>query len=242
MLLEVKDLWVHYGRAAALKGITIEVPESSLVALVGPNGAGKSTLVRTISGLKRASAGEIWFAGARIDRVPAHKIVGIGIAHVPEGRRVFPEMTVFENLRMGAYLRLKRNELIRSDPAFEEDLAMTYEHFPRLKERRGQRAGSLSGGEQQMLAIGRALMAKPRMLLLDEPSVGLAPTMVQEIAHVIAEITRRWQVGVLLIEQNARMAFRLAERAYVLETGQVAMAGTTEALIRDENVKRVYLG
>ncbi len=242
MLLEVRDLWVHHGRAPALKGVSLAVSEGSLVALVGPNGAGKSTLVRTISGLKRASAGEILFEGKRIDRVPAHRIVGLGIAHVPEGRRVFPDMTVYENLRMGAYRRLRRGRSMLRDSAFEDDLALTYEHFPRLKERARQRAGSLSGGEQQMLAIGRALMARPRLLLLDEPSIGLAPRMVQEIAQVIAAITRRWRVGILLIEQNARMAFRIAQHAYVLETGQVVITGATGALARNEEVKRVYLG
>ena len=174
--------------------------------------------------------------------MPAHKIVGLGIAHVPEGRRVFPDMTVFENLRMGGYRRLRRAGVLGRDSAFDDDLSLTYEHFPRLKERRSQRAGSLSGGEQQMLAIGRALMARPRLLLLDEPSIGLAPRMVQEIAQVIAAITRRWRVGILLIEQNARMAFRIAQHAYVLETGQVVITGATEALAQNEEVKRVYLG
>ncbi len=242
MLLEINDLWVHYGRAAALKGVDVSVEEGSMVALVGPNGAGKSTLVRAISGLIRASSGEISLFGQRIDRMPPHKIVQLGIAHVPEGRRVFPDMTVFENLRMGAYLRIQNVGVINPDAAIKEDLEMVYDHFPRLRERHRQRAGTLSGGEQQMVAIGRALMAKPRMLLLDEPSVGLAPTMVQEIAHVIAEITRRWSVSVLLIEQNARLAFRLAQHAYVLETGTVAMSGSTSELSQNEEVKRVYLG
>ena len=233
---------MHHGRAAALKGVDLAVQEGSMVALVGPNGAGKSTLVRAVSGLIRASSGEISMSGQRIDRMPPHKIVTLGIAHVPEGRRVFPDMTVFENLRMGAYLRIQNVGVFNPDAAIKEDLDMVYDHFPRLRERQRQRAGTLSGGEQQMLAIGRALMAKPRMLLLDEPSVGLAPTMVQEIAHVIAEITRRWSVSVLLIEQNARLAFRLAQHAYVLETGVVAMSGPTSELTQNEEVKRVYLG
>ena len=217
MLLELKDIEVHYHKVAALKGISMEVPEGGIVTIIGANGAGKSTTLRAVSGLVRTTAGEIWFDGERIDHLPAEKIVARGIAHVPEGRRVFPDLTVEENLRTGAFLR-------NDKAAIEADLADVFAHFPRLKERRKQWARTLSGGEQQMVAIGRALMAKPRLLLLDEPSMGLSPVMVQEIARIIVEIAEGG-VPVVLVEQNAELALRLAKFAYVLETGSVALEG-----------------
>ena len=217
MLLEIRDVHVHYHKVAALKGIDMDVPEDGIVTIIGANGAGKSTTLRAISGLVRISQGEILFAGERIDGLPPEKIVALGIAHVPEGRRVFPDLTVEENLRTGAFLR--------SDKAgIAKDLDEVFHHFPRLKERRKQWARSLSGGEQQMLAIGRALMSRPKMLVLDEPSMGLSPVMVQEIARIVRDIVARG-VPVVLVEQNAELALRLARYAYVLETGQHCAAG-----------------
>jgi branched-chain amino acid transport system ATP-binding protein len=234
MLLEVRNLHVHFNKVAALKGVTIEVPPGGIVTIIGSNGAGKSTALRTVSGLARPSSGEIHFEGERIDRLPPEKIVARGIAHVPEGRRVFPGLTVEENLRTGAFLR-------RDKAAVESDLASVYAHFPRLKERRRQWARTLSGGEQQMLAIGRALMARPRLLLLDEPSMGLSPIMVQEIGTIVRNIVDRG-VPVVLVEQNAELALRLANYAYVLETGSVALHGTAADLHDNEHVRRAYLG
>jgi branched-chain amino acid transport system ATP-binding protein len=234
MLLELRELHVHYEKVAALKGVTVEVRADGIVTIIGSNGAGKSTALRAISGLVRPSAGEIRFAGERIDALPAEKIVARGIAHVPEGRRVFPGLTVEENLRTGAFLR-------RDRPAVESDLAEVYVHFPRLKERRGQWARMLSGGEQQMLAIGRALMSRPKLLLLDEPSMGLSPIMVQEIGRIMVGIVRRG-VPVVLVEQNAEMALRLARYAYVFETGSVALHGKAADLHDNEHVRRAYLG
>lgn len=232
MLLEMRDLHVHYQKVAALKGISLEIPSGGIVTIIGANGAGKSTTLRAISGLARPSRGEIHFAGERIDNLPAEKIVARGIAHVPEGRRIFPDMTVEENLKIGAFLR-------RDDTS--GDLDDIFHRFPRLKERRTQRAGSLSGGEQQMVAIGRALMSGPKLLLLDEPSMGLSPVMVQEMARVVSDIAETG-VPVVLVEQNAGLALKLASYAYVLETGTIAVEGEAAALRTDEHVKRAYLG
>jgi branched-chain amino acid transport system ATP-binding protein len=234
MLLEIKDVQVHYHKVAALKGIDMEVPENGIVTIIGANGAGKSTTLRAISGLVRISAGEIVFAGQRIDRMAPEKIVALGIAHVPEGRRIFPGLTVEENLRTGAFLRTDKMEI-------EKDLDDVFHHFPRLKERRGQWGRSLSGGEQQMLAIGRALMSQPKMLILDEPSMGLSPVLVQEMARIIRDIVERG-VPVVLVEQNAELALRLARFAYVLETGKVALQGPAHELHDNEHVRRAYLG
>jgi branched-chain amino acid transport system ATP-binding protein len=234
MLLEIKNVHVHYHKVAALKGVDMSVPEDGIVTIIGANGAGKSTTLRAISGLVRISKGEIVFRGERIDRLPPEKIVALGIAHVPEGRRIFPNLTVEENLRTGAFLRADKAEI-------GNDLDQVFEHFPRLKERRKQWARSLSGGEQQMLAIGRALMSRPRMLILDEPSMGLAPVMVQEIARIIREIVERG-VAVVLVEQNAELALRLARFAYVLETGSIALQGPAHELHDNAHVRRAYLG
>jgi branched-chain amino acid transport system ATP-binding protein len=234
MLLELKNVHVHYHKVAALKGIDMGVPDDGIVTIIGANGAGKSTTLRAISGLVRISTGEIRFRGERIDTLPPEKIVALGIAHVPEGRRVFPGLTVEENLRTGAFLRADHPEIAK-------DLAVVYEHFPRLKERRKQWARSLSGGEQQMLAIGRALMSRPKMLILDEPSMGLAPVMVQEIARILREIVERG-VPVVLVEQNAELALKLARYAYVLETGSIALEGPARELHDNAHVKRAYLG
>jgi branched-chain amino acid transport system ATP-binding protein len=234
MLLEIRDLHVHYQKVAALKGVSLDVPEGGIVTIIGSNGAGKSTALRTISGLSRCSSGEIRFAGERIDALPPDRIVARGIAHVPEGRRVFPGLTVEENLRTGAFLR-------RDRPGVEADLDEVFGHFPRLKERRKQWARTLSGGEQQMLAIGRALMSRPQLLLLDEPSMGLAPIMVQEIGRIVLEIAERG-VPVVLVEQNAELALRLANYAYVFETGSVALHGKAVELRGNEHVRRAYLG
>ena len=234
MLLEVRDLHVHYQKVAALKGVSVEVPRGGIVTIIGSNGAGKSTLLRAISGLARPSSGEIRFDGERIDVLPPEKIVARGIAHVPEGRRVFPGLTVEENLRTGAFLR-------KDKAGVEADLESIFAHFPRLLERRTQWARTLSGGEQQMLAIGRALMTRPRLLLLDEPSMGLAPIVVQEIGRMVLQIVERG-VPVVLVEQNAEMALRLARYAYVFETGKVALHGPAAELHDNEHVRRAYLG
>ena len=234
MLLEVKDVHVHYGKVAALKGISMQVPQDGIVTIIGANGAGKSTALRAISGLSQISSGEIWFDGERIDRLPPAKIVSRGIAQVPEGRRIFPGLTVEENLRTGAFLRADKDGI-------ERDLANVFTRFPRLKERRTQWGKTLSGGEQQMVAIGRALMSKPRLLLLDEPSMGLAPVIIQEIVHILRDIVAGG-VPVMLVEQNAGLALGLAKYAYVLETGQVSLAGMAEDLRENEHVKRAYLG
>jgi branched-chain amino acid transport system ATP-binding protein len=234
MLLEVRDLHVHYHKVAALKGISMSVPEGGIVTIIGANGAGKSTTLRSISGLEQPTRGEILFEGERIDRLAPEAIVARGIAQVPEGRRVFPDLTVEENLRTGAYLRNDKVEI-------ERDLEKVFGHFPRLKERRRQWARTLSGGEQQMVAIGRALMSRPRLLLLDEPSMGLSPVMVQEIARIIVEIAEQG-VPVVLVEQNAELALSLARFAYVLETGKVALEGPAHELHENDHVKRAYLG
>ena len=234
MLLELRNVHVHYNKVAALKGIDMDVPEASIVTIIGANGAGKSTTLRSISGLVPISEGEIAFAGRRIDGLAPEKVVSLGIAHVPEGRRVFPDLTVEENLRTGAFLRSDSVEI-------GKDLDEVFLHFPRLKERRKQWARSLSGGEQQMLAIGRALMSRPKLLILDEPSMGLSPVMVQEIARIVHDIAERG-VTVVLVEQNAEMALKLARFAYVLETGRVALEGPAHELHDNEHVRRAYLG
>lgn len=234
MLLEVRDLHVHYQKVAALKGISLQVPSGGIVTIIGANGAGKSTTLRAISGLVRPSKGEIHFDGQRIDNLPPEQIVGRGIAHVPEGRRVFPDLSVEENLRIGAFLRGDKDGI-------ERDLEDVFRRFPRLKERRTQWARTLSGGEQQMVAIGRALMSGPKLLLLDEPSMGLSPVMVQEIARIIADIAETG-VPVVLVEQNAGLALRLASYAYVLEIGTVALEGRAAELRTNDHVRRAYLG
>ena len=234
MFLHIDKATVHYNKVAALKGVSMEVPEGGIVTIIGANGAGKTTTLRAISGLVRLSSGEIRFDGERIDHLPAEKIVGRGIAHAPEGRHVFPDLTVEENLRTGAFLRKDRKKI-------EEDLERIFLTFPRLKERRTQWAKTLSGGEQQMVAIGRALMSAPRLLLLDEPSMGLAPVIVQEIAKIIVEISKQG-VPVVLVEQNAELALRLADFAYVLEVGNVSLEGPANDLHENDHVRRAYLG
>ncbi|MCF2530440.1 ABC transporter ATP-binding protein [Yinghuangia soli] len=231
-LLELRDLQVFYGAIQALKGIDVTVREGEIVTLLGANGAGKTTTLRTISGLLTPRAGEIRYGGERIDGVPAHHVVSLGIGQSPEGRRVFPMMTVTDNLLMGAY-RFKKVP--------QSDLDRVFELFPRLKERRSQLAGTLSGGEQQMLAIGRAMMGRPRLLLLDEPSMGLAPLIVAQIFSIIKEINAGGTT-VLLVEQNAAQALKLSDRAYVLETGSVLVSGTGEQLLADPRVREAYLG
>ena len=234
MLLKVSDLIVRYGGAEVLKTVSLEVCQGEIVTLIGSNGAGKTTALRTISGLKNPASGEIWFEGKRIDRILPQEIVNMGIGHGPQGRALFPYMSVLENLRLGSYLRRDRDRV-------HKDLEMIFEHFPKLRERRYQQAGTLSGGEQQMLVIGRALMGKPRLLMLDEPSLGLSPLVIQEIGRVVLEINRDG-TSVLLVEQNARLALKLANRGYVLETGAIVLQGRTQDLLLDERVKRAYLG
>lgn len=234
MLLELRNAGVAYGRSVALRRLSMNVPEGGIVTIIGANGAGKTTSLRAISGLVKLCEGEILFDGARIDRLPVDRIVARGIAHVPEGRRIFPDMTVEENLRTGAFLR-------RDKAGVEGDMARTYTHFPRLAERRRQRAQTLSGGEQQMLAIGRALLAAPKLLLLDEPSMGLSPVMVEEIARIIKRISQEG-VPVVLVEQNAELALSLADYAYVLETGNLALEGSARELHDNEHVRAAYLG
>ncbi len=234
MLLEVKDLWVHYDRIEAVKGVSLQVEEGTTVAFIGANGAGKTTILRTVSGLKRPTAGEIRFHGQHIEGKDAEDIVKLGMAHCPEGRRVFPFMTVLENLQMGAFRRTDEAEI-------KNDLEEIYLTFPKLKERVKQKAGTLSGGEQQMLAIARALLSKPKLLLLDEPSLGLSPIMVQHVAHIITQI-RQMGIGILLVEQNSVMALRLADRAYVLEIGKIVLQGIAGELLHNPRVKEAYLG
>jgi len=234
MLLDVVDLRVHHGKAEALKTVSLGVDKGKIVTLIGANGAGKTTLLRTISGLKRQTSGEIWFKGKRIDGLPLHDIVRLGIAHVPEGRRVFASMTVLENLKMGAYTRKSKKEISKNI----EDI---YAHFPVLKEKCNRPAGSLSGGEQQMLATTRALMTSPSLLLMDEPSMGLSPIMVEKVGKIIKSINREG-ISIILVEQNARMALSLAHYAYVLEVGKITLQGTGEALENHEDVKNAYLG
>jgi branched-chain amino acid transport system ATP-binding protein len=230
----VQNIRVFYERVEALKGISLEIDCGAIVTLIGANGAGKSTTLRAISGLIHPASGEIFFQEKEISGFSPQEIVRAGIAHVPEGRRVFPHMTVRENLNMGAFRRKDKQEI-------RKDLEGIFEHFPILRERRSQPAGSLSGGEQQMLAIGRALMSHPSLLLLDEPSLGLAPLMVKEVGRIIGEINQR-KVGIILVEQNAQMALRLAHKGYVLETGSITLQGLASELIDNEHVRKAYLG
>ncbi len=233
-MLKVDNIDVYYGAIHAIKGISIEVPKGEIVTLVGSNGAGKSTTLRTISGLMKPKNGTILFEDKNIVGVPAHKIVGMGLCQVPEGRHVFENMSVMENLELGAYLRNDKDGIAR-------DLEDVFKKFPRLLERKDQISGTLSGGEQQMLAMGRALMSRPRLLLLDEPSMGLAPLLVKEIFNIIKEINESGTT-VLLVEQNANMALSIADKAYVLETGRIALAGTAQELASSEAVRKAYLG
>ena len=235
MILELKNLVVHYEKVRALKGIYLTMEEKSIVTLIGANGAGKSTTLKTISGVKQPTSGEVWFLRQNITLLSPHDIVGIGIAQVPEGRRVFPYMSVYENLLMGAYLRKDREGI-------QKDFKVVYQHFPILKDRKNQASGSLSGGEQQMLAMGRALMAAPKLLLLDEPSLGLSPVMVKEIGRIIVNINRQEGVSIILVEQNARMALKLSSEGYVLETGKIVLSGPSVDLLNNDHVRRAYLG
>ena len=233
-MLEVKDLQVYYGVIQALKGISFHVNQGEVIALIGANGAGKTTTLQTLTGILSPKSGSIVFEGKDLTRTPAHKIVEMGMAHVPEGRRVFADMSVYENLLLGAYTRKDKAEIA-------ESLASVYKRFPRLEERKGQRAGTLSGGEQQMLAMGRALMSRPRIILMDEPSMGLSPIFVNEIFDIIREVSESGTT-VLLVEQNAKKALSIADRAYVLETGSITMDGKAEDLLNDEAVQKAYLG
>ena len=233
-ILQVKDLSVYYGVIQALKGISFHVDKGEIVALIGANGAGKTTTLHTLSGLIQANAGEINYNGSNLRKTPNHKIVGMGMAQVPEGRRVFAEMTVLQNLNMGAFTRSSKAEM-------EETLADIYKRFPRLEERKNQLAGTLSGGEQQMLAMGRALMSHPDIILMDEPSMGLSPIFVNEIFKIIEDVNKDG-VTVLLVEQNAKKALSIANRAYVLETGSIVKEGDAKELLNDEAIKKAYLG
>lgn len=235
-LLELKDLTVSYGRIEAVRGISLTVEEGELVTLIGANGAGKTTTMRAISGIRQLSRGSVWFDGKDISRMKAHERVIAGIVQAPEGRGVFPGMTVVENLEMGAYARV-----FPTKAEHDETLARVYELFPRLHERRDQVGGTLSGGEQQMLAIGRALMARPRLLLLDEPSMGLAPMVIQQIFRIVTEINQAGTT-ILLVEQNAQQALSRSHRAYILETGEVVTSGAGKELLADPAVKQAYLG
>ena len=233
-MLKVKDLNVHYGKIHAIKGISFEVNEGEIVTLIGANGAGKTTILQTISGLLKPSEGMISFEGENLNKVPAHQIPDMGIAHVPEGRRIFAEMTVYENLQMGAYIRNDKVQI-------QEDMEKIFLNFPRLKERIKQIAGTLSGGEQQMLAMGRALMTRPKLILLDEPSMGLAPLLVDEIFNMIQTVNDAGTT-VLLVEQNANKALHIANRAYVLETGYIKLSGNARDLLVNPEVQQAYLG
>ena len=233
-MLTIKDLEVYYGVIQAIKGVSFEVNQGEVIALIGANGAGKTTILHTITGLLAPKNGSVVFEGKELTKMPAHKIVSLGMAHVPEGRRVFADLSVYENLRMGAYTRKDRNEI-------EETLAKVYQRFPRLKERRNQMAGTLSGGEQQMLAMGRALMSKPKILLMDEPSMGLSPIMVNEIFSIIQEVSDSGTT-VLLVEQNAKKALSIADRGYVLETGNIVLEGKASDLLNNDSIKKAYLG
>lgn len=233
-LLEIKDLEVNYGVIKAIKGVSFDVNEGEIIALIGANGAGKTTILHTITGLIQAKKGSIVFDGKELTKTPPHEIVSMGMAHVPEGRRIFQQLSVLENLKLGAYTRKDKSEIAST-------LKMVYERFPRLEERKNQVAGTLSGGEQQMLAMGRALMSKPRIILMDEPSMGLSPLLVSEIFDIIKVINESGTT-VLLVEQNAKKALSIADRAYVLETGKITLSGDAKDLINDESVKKAYLG
>jgi branched-chain amino acid transport system ATP-binding protein len=234
MLLSVKEVKTLYGKLEAVKGVSLEVDEGEIVTLLGANGAGKTTVLKAISGLKLPTSGEVWFSGQRIDRSQATQIVRMGISHILEGQRVFRDMTVESNLTLGAFVRNDREGI-------KADLQEVYQHFPILKERKKQNAGSLSGGEQQMLAISRGLMSKPRLLLMDEPSIGLSPLMVNEIASIIRTINKQG-ISVFIVEQNAAIALRLADRGYVMETGRIVLGANRNELLNDERVKKAYLG
>ena len=233
-MLEIKDIYVNYGAIQAIKGITITVNDGELVSLVGANGAGKTTILHTISGLLHATSGEVLLDGVNLQKVPANTLINLGLAHVPEGRHVFSRMTVEENLRMGAYI-------INDPKQVSDGLERVYHHFPRLKERARQLGGTLSGGEQQMLATGRALMTNPKILLMDEPSMGLSPILVNEIFSIIEQLHASG-ITILLVEQNAKKALAVADRAYVLETGKISMQGSAKELAEDDRVRKAYLG
>ena len=233
-MLEVKDLEVYYGMIQAIKGISFEVNQGEVIALIGANGAGKTTTLHTITGLLPAAKGSVMFNDKDITKIPAHKIVSMGMAHVPEGRRVFANLSVLQNLKMGAFTRKDKNEI-------NDTLEMVFTRFPRLKERQKQVAGTLSGGEQQMLAMGRALMSKPNIILMDEPSMGLSPIFVNEIFDIIKSV-KADGTTVLLVEQNAKKALAIADRAYVLETGKIVLTGKASELLNNENIKKAYLG
>ena len=233
-MLEINDIQVFYGMIQAIKGVSFQVDEGEVIALIGANGAGKTTILHTITGLISPKKGQILFEGQDITKTPAHKIVSMGMAHVPEGRRVFAQLTVLENLRMGAFTRKDKDEV-------EETLIRVYKRFPRLEERKNQMAGTLSGGEQQMLAMGRALMSHPKIILMDEPSMGLSPIFVNEIFDIIREVSEGGTT-VLLVEQNAKKALSIADRAYVLETGKIVLDGKASDLLNNDSVKKAYLG
>ena len=233
-MLEIKDLSVQYGKAKAVEGVSLNVQDGEIVAIMGANGAGKTTIIRTISGLKRPTSGEIHFQGKCIDELPPHEIVNMGIVQIPAGRMIVAPMTVMDNLRIGAYLRQDKDKI-------NQDLETVFKHFPILKERRNQLGGQLSGGEQQMLAIARALMAGPKLLLMDEPSIGLSPLLVAEVGNIIQDI-HKTGISILIVEQNSRMALKLAQRAYILELGSIALEGDSDTLAADERVKKSYLG
>ena len=233
-MLEINNLEVFYGVIQAIKGVSFEVNEGEVIALIGANGAGKTTILHAITGLLSPKAGNIIFKDQDITKVPGHKIVSMGMAHVPEGRRVFAQLTVYQNLKMGAYTRKDKNEI-------EENLKKVYKRFPRLEERKNQVAGTLSGGEQQMLAMGRALMSNPKIILMDEPSMGLSPIYVNEIFDIIKEVSASGTT-VLLVEQNAKKALEIANKAYVLETGKIVLQGEAKALMNDDKIKKAYLG
>ena len=233
-MLKIENIEVCYGFIKAIKGVSFEVEKGEIIALIGSNGAGKTTILHTITGLISPKSGKITFEGKDLTKTPAHKILGMGMAHVPEGRRIFQELTVFENLKLGAYI-------LRDKKQIEKNLEYVYEHFPRLKERKNQLAGTLSGGEQQMLAMGRALMSNPKIILMDEPSMGLSPILVSEIFNIIKEVSADGTT-VLLVEQNAKKALSIANRAYVLETGKIVLEGDAKELMNDEQVKKAYLG
>ena len=233
-MLEIKDLEVYYGMIQAIKGVSFEVNEGEVIALIGANGAGKTTILHTITGLLEAKKGTVTFDGKDITKVPAHRIVTMGMAHVPEGRRVFSNLTVFQNLKMGAYTRKDKTEI-------EEFLKTVYKRFPRLEERQNQLAGTLSGGEQQMLAMGRALMSHPRIILMDEPSMGLSPIFVNEIFDIIKKVSAGGTT-VLLVEQNAKKALSISDRGYVLETGNIVLSGKSDELLNNDSIKKAYLG
>lgn len=235
MILTVKEISINYGKVAAVRDVSFDIEDGTIVTLIGANGAGKSTILKTISGLKHPSSGEIFFRGKAIDRLHPDNIVREGLSHVPEGRRLFPAMTVRENLLMGAYLKKNKKEI-------NDEFEKVFYYFPKLKERQKQRAGSLSGGEQQMLAMGRALMSRPKLLLLDEPSIGLSPLMSQMIGKIVQTINQEEGVSILLVEQNAKLALGLASRGYVLETGTIVLNGDARELLNNDMVKTAYLG